>query len=67
MLVKVELSLAEMRALRVLVTLQYITEAGPRRPALGYICQSVELIMHSLSAIGITFLVHAVLAIATLL
>ena len=38
MLAKLEMSLGEMQALRVLVTLQCIAEAGSRRPTLGYIC-----------------------------
>ena len=64
MLANLEVSLGEMQALRVLVTLQCIAEASSRRPALGYICQSFELIMHPLTVIGIAFLVHAVLATA---
>ena len=63
MLAEMEMFLGEMQALRVLVTLQCIAEAGPRRPTLGYICQRVELIMHPLSVIGITFSVHAMLCL----
>ena len=61
---KVEMSMGEMQALKVLITLQCITEAGPRRPAPGYICQCVESIMHPLSAIGIAFSANSVLALA---
>ena len=63
-LVKVEMSMGEMQALKVLITLQSITEAGPRKPAPGYICQCVESIMHPLSEIGIAFSAHSILALA---
>ena len=67
MLAKVEMSLGEMQALRVLVTLQCLAEADPRRHTPGYTCQSIELIMHPLLAMGIAFSVHAILATAALL
>ena len=63
-LVKVEMLMGEMQALKVLITLQSITEAGPRKPTAGYICQCVESIMHPLSTIGIAFSAHSVLALA---
>ena len=63
-LAKVEMSMGEMQALKVLITLQCITEAGNRKPAPGYICQCVESIMHPLSVISIAFSAHSVLALA---
>ena len=63
-LVKVEMLMGEMQALKALITLQCITEEGPRRLAPRYVCQCVESIMHPLSAIGIAFSAHSVLASA---
>ena len=63
-LAKVEMLMGEMQALKVLITLQCITEAGPRKSAPGYVCQCIKSIMHPLSVIGITFSVHSVLALA---
>ena len=60
-LVKVEMSMGKMQALKALITLQCITEVGPRRPTPGYVFQCVESIMRLLSVIGITFSVHSVL------
>ena len=57
--------MGEMQALKVLITLQCITEVGPRKPTLGYICQCMESIICPLSVIGITFSAHPVLALAT--
>ena len=57
-LAKVEMLMGEMQALKVLITLQCITEVGPRKPTSGDICQCMESIMHPLSVlsvIGITF------------
>ena len=65
-LAKVEMSMGKMQALKALITLQCIAEAGPRRPTPRYICQCVESIMHPISAIGIAFSVHLVLASAAL-
>ena len=56
--------MGEMQALKALITLQCIAEAGPRKPTRGYICQCVESIMHPLSAIGIAFSADSVLASA---
>ena len=56
--------MGEMQALKALITLQCITEAGPRRPAPRYVCQCIKSIMHPISAIGIAFSVHSVLASA---
>ena len=64
MLARLEMSLGEMQALRVLVMLQCLAEVGPRKPTPGYLCQSVESIMCPLSAMGIAFLAHAMLATA---
>ena len=63
-LAKVEMSMGEMQALKAFITFQCITEAGPRRPAPGYVCQCVKSIMHPMSVIGITFSVHSVLTSA---
>ena len=60
------LTIGEMQALKMLIALQCLTEVGPRRPAPGYMCQCVELIMHAMMAIGIGFTAHAVLASALL-
>ena len=56
------MSIGEMQALKALITLQCLAEAGPRRPALGYICQCIESIMCPMMAIGIALSAHAVLA-----
>ena len=53
-----------MQALKVLITLQSITEASPRKPTPGYVCQCVESIMHPLSVIGRAFSAHSILALA---
>ena len=63
-LVKVEMLMGEIQALKVLITLQCIVEVGTRKPDPGYICQCVESIMHPLSVIGITFSAHSILASA---
>ena len=65
-LAKVKMLMGEMQALKALITLQCIAEVGPSRPTPGYVCQYMESIMHPLSAIGITFSVHLVLALAAL-
>ena len=56
------MSICVMLALKALIRLQCLAEAGPRRPALEYVCHCVESIMHSMIAIGITFSARAVLA-----
>ena len=61
-LVKVEMSMGEMQALKALITLQCIAEVGPQKPAPGYVCQCMESIMHPLSVICITFSAHSILA-----
>ena len=63
-LAKVEMLMGEMQALKALITLQCIAEVGPWKPTPGYVYQCVESIMHPLSAIGITFSAHSVLALA---
>ena len=40
---KLDLSLGELQALKVLTTLQCLAEMGPQKLALGYTCQCVEL------------------------
>ena len=56
----------EMQTLKALSMLQCLTEAGPRRPALGYVCQCVEFIMNPMMAIGIAFVAPAILVSVTL-
>ena len=63
-LAKAEMSMGEMQALKVFITIQCITEAGPRKPTPGYICQCMESIMHPLSVIVIAFSAHSILALA---
>ena len=65
-LAMLEMLMAEMQALKILITLQCIAEVGPRKPTPGYICQCMESIMRPLSVIGITFSAHSVLASAAL-
>ena len=48
-LAKVEMLMGEMQALKALISLQCIAEAGPRRPTPGYVCQCIESIMHPIS------------------
>ena len=54
----------EMQALRVLTTLQYLVEVGPKSPLAGQITQSVQLIMQPLQQAHISFMPHAVLQYA---
>ena len=60
------LTVGEMQALKMLIALQCLAEAGPR-PALGYVCQCVKSIVHPMVAIGISFTTHAVLTSAPLI
>ena len=60
-LAKLDLSLGELQALKVLTTLQCLAEMGPQKPALGYTCQCVELIMRHLTVLDIAFTPQAVL------
>ena len=46
------LSIGEMQTLKMLTALQCLTEADPRRPAPGYVCQCMESIMCPMMAIG---------------
>ena len=58
------MTLGEMQALRVLTTLQYLAEIGPKSPPVGQIAQSVQSIMQPLQQAGISFMPHAVLSYA---
>ena len=60
-LAKLNLSLGELQALKVLTTLQFFNEMGPQKPALGYTCQCVKLIRRHLTVLDITFTPQAVL------
>ena len=42
---EIKMTLGEMQALRVLTTLHYLAEVGPKSPPAGQIAQSVQLIM----------------------
>ena len=56
------LMIGEMQALKMLITLQCLTEAGPQRPAPGYVCQCIESIIRPMVAMGIGFTAHTVMA-----
>ena len=58
------LSIGKMQALKMLTAFQCLAEAGPRRPTPGYVCQCIELIMHPMMGMGISFTMHTVLASA---
>ena len=60
-LAKLDLSLGELQALKVLTTLQCLAEMGPRKLAPGYISQCVESITRHLMVLGIAFTSQAVL------
>ena len=56
------LAMGEMQALKMLIALQYLAEAGPWKPAFGYVSQCVESLVCPLVAMGIGFTAHAVMA-----
>ena len=60
-LAKMDLSLGELQALKVLTTLQCLAELGPQKPAQGTISHCVESIMRQLMVLDITFSSKAVL------
>ena len=60
-LAKIDLSLGELQALKVLTMLQCLAELGPRKPAQGTISHCVESIMRQLMVLDITFSSQAVL------
>ena len=62
-LAKLDLSLGELQALKVLMTLQCLTEMDPLKLALGYTCQCVESIMRHLIVLDIAFTPQAVLGV----
>ena len=54
-LAKLDLSLGELQALKVLTTLQCLAEMDQQKLAPGYTCQCVELIMRHLTVLDIAF------------
>ena len=58
--------IGEMQVLQMLIALQCLAKVGPRRPAPGYVCQCIKLIMRLMMAMGITFTTHAVFTSALL-
>ena len=62
-LAKLDLSLGELQALKVLTTLQCFAEMGPQKPAPGYTCQCVKSIMRHLMVLDIPFTPQAVLGV----
>ena len=54
----------KMQALKMLIALQCLAEAGPQKPVSGYVSQCVESLVCPLTAMGIGFTAHAVLASA---
>ena len=61
-----EMTWGEMQSLRVLTTLQYLVEVGPKSPLDGQIAQGVQLIMWPLQQADISFMPHAMLGYAAL-
>ena len=60
------LAMGEMQALKMLIALQCLAEAGPQKPVSGYVSQCVESLICPLMAMGIGFTAHAVMASAPL-
>ena len=58
---KMDLSLGELQALKVLTMLQCLAELGPQKPAQGTISHCVESIMRQLMVLDISFSSQAVL------
>ena len=56
-LAKMDLSLGELQALKVLTTLQCLAELGPQKPVQGTISHCVKLIMRQLMVLDIYFLI----------
>ena len=55
-----------MQALRVLRTLKYLAEVGPRSPPARQVAQSIQAIMRPLQQVDILFIPHAVLGYTAL-
>ena len=62
---EIQMTLGERQVLRVLTTLQYLAEVGPKSPTPGHIAQCVQSIMWPLQQVEIPFMPHAVLGYAT--
>ena len=62
---QVNMSLGERQVLKVLTTLQYLAEMGPKSPSPGHIAHSVQLIMRPLEQTEISFMPHAMLGYGT--
>ena len=58
---EMDMTLGEMQAQRVLTTLQYLVEVGPKSPPAGQITQSVQSIMQPQQQVDTLFMPHAVL------
>ena len=56
------MAMGEMQALKVLIALQCLAEAGPRKPASGYVSQCIKSLVCPLMAMGIGFMAHAMMA-----
>ena len=56
------LVIGEMQALKMLIALQCLAGAGPRKPTPGYVSQCIKSLVHPLVAMGIGFTAHAVMA-----
>ena len=56
------LAIGEMQALKMLITLQCLAEAGPQQPTPGYVSQCIESLICPLVAMGIGFTAHVVMA-----
>ena len=63
---QIDMTLGERQVLRVLTTVQYLAEMGPKSPPPGHVIHSVQSIMRPLKQAEISFMPHAVLGIALL-
>ena len=61
------MTLGERQVLRVLTTLQYLAEVGPKSPPPGHAAHSVQSIMRPRQQAEISFMPHAVLGCVTLI
>ena len=62
---QIDMSLGERQVLRVLITLQYLAEMGPKSLPPGHVAHSVQSIMRPLKQTKISFMPHAVLGYGT--
>ena len=62
---QIDTSLGERQVLKVLTTLQYLVEMGPKSPPPGHVVHSVQLIMRPLKQMEISFMPYAVLGYGT--